>query len=59
VSVSYLLGIADEGDTARESLTHDEQRLVHLYRMTDDRGRATITRVAEGELLGGASWRAE
>ena len=59
VSVSYLLGIADEGETARESLTHDEQRLVHLYRMTDDRGRATITRVAEGELLGGASWRAE
>jgi len=60
VSISYLLGIAEEGGTAPETLTYDEQRLVHLYRMCDDRGRATLTRVAEAELLGRSEpWRAE
>ena len=60
VSISYLLGIAEEGGTAPETLTYDEQRLVHLYRMCDDRGRATVTRVAEAELLGRSEpWRAE
>ena len=49
VTVSYLLGMDDDPNPHGIRLTQEEQRLIEIYRSTDERGRAAINAVAESQ----------